>query len=89
MQEREQRFREFEHNYLGTRDDIEQQIKRETEEMLETMTQNVASNKQQVRFFDKISENPVFDRVYEPKISAKRNSNKFLVQFLRWIFFIR
>lgn len=46
--EREKRFREFEENYLGTRDDIAAQIKRETEEDLQNMSRNVASNKQQV-----------------------------------------
>ncbi|KAL3073177.1 hypothetical protein niasHS_002788 [Heterodera schachtii] len=46
--EREQRFREFEQNYLGTRDDIEAQIKQETEANLKAMDSNVAKNKQQV-----------------------------------------
>ena len=48
LKEREKRFREFEENYLGTRDDIAAQIKRETEEDLQNMSRNVAANKQQV-----------------------------------------
>lgn len=47
-EEREKRFREFEENYLGTRDDIAAQIKRETEETLEGMNRSVTTNKQQV-----------------------------------------
>ena len=47
-EEREKRFREFEENYLGTRDDIAAQIKRETEEALADMGKGVAANKQQV-----------------------------------------
>ncbi|CAK5089589.1 unnamed protein product [Meloidogyne enterolobii] len=47
-EEREKRFKEFEHNYLGARDDIAAQIKRETDETLSEMTRSVAANKQQV-----------------------------------------
>jgi len=47
-EERERHFREYENQYLGTRDNIEQQIKQETQEQLKTMETSVASNKKQV-----------------------------------------
>jgi V-type H+-transporting ATPase subunit G len=48
FQERERQFKEYEQQYLGTKEDIEAGIVRETEAELASMQKNVASNKQQV-----------------------------------------
>jgi len=46
--EREHQFKEYEQQYLGTKEDIEAGIVRETEAELESMKKNVSANKQQV-----------------------------------------
>jgi V-type H+-transporting ATPase subunit G len=48
LQEREKHFKDYEHQYLGTKDDIEQAIRKETEATLLQMQRNVGANKQQV-----------------------------------------
>jgi ATP synthase subunit G len=48
FQEREHQFKEYEQQYLGTKEDIEAGIVRETEAELAAMKKNVAENKQQV-----------------------------------------
>uniref|UniRef100_A0A915DXT4 V-type proton ATPase subunit G n=1 Tax=Ditylenchus dipsaci TaxID=166011 RepID=A0A915DXT4_9BILA len=47
-QEREKHFKDYEQQYLGTKEDIEQGIKKETETSLMHMQQNVAAHKQEV-----------------------------------------
>ncbi|KAI6234874.1 V-type proton ATPase subunit G [Aphelenchoides fujianensis] len=47
-QEAQAEFKEYEQQYLGTKEDIEAGIIRETEAELQSMQKNVASNKQQV-----------------------------------------
>uniref|UniRef100_A0A914CEI5 Uncharacterized protein n=1 Tax=Acrobeloides nanus TaxID=290746 RepID=A0A914CEI5_9BILA len=49
--EKERAFKEYEQQYLGTKEDIEQQIRRETEVQLTEMQRNVAQHKQQVILF--------------------------------------
>ncbi|KAI6212574.1 V-type proton ATPase subunit G [Aphelenchoides besseyi] len=46
--DRERQFKEYEQQYLGTKEDIESGIIRETEAELQSMQRNVAQNKQQV-----------------------------------------
>ena len=48
FKERERAFKEYEQQYLGTKEDIESQIRRETENTLSEMQRSVAANKQQV-----------------------------------------
>lgn len=50
LQERETHFKDYEQQYLGTKEDIEQSICQETEINLKKMQSNVAANKQQVLF---------------------------------------
>ncbi|KAE9548274.1 hypothetical protein FO519_008509, partial [Halicephalobus sp. NKZ332] len=47
-QERERGFKEYEQQYLGTKEDIESQIRRETDNTLAEMQRSVGANKQQV-----------------------------------------
>ncbi|KAI6219101.1 V-type proton ATPase subunit G [Aphelenchoides besseyi] len=47
-EDRERQFKEYEQQYLGTKEDIESGIIRETEAELQSMQRNVAQNKQQV-----------------------------------------
>ncbi|CAJ0946600.1 unnamed protein product, partial [Mesorhabditis belari] len=47
-QERENEFKAFEQKYLGTKEDIEAQIRRDTEAEIDNMKRTVAQNKQQV-----------------------------------------
>ncbi|KAI6198781.1 V-type proton ATPase subunit G [Aphelenchoides besseyi] len=48
FEDRERQFKEYEQQYLGTKEDIESGIIRETEAELQSMQRNVAQNKQQV-----------------------------------------
>lgn len=48
FQERDHQFKEYEQQYLGTKEDIEAGILRETEAELASMKHNVAENKQKV-----------------------------------------
>ncbi|PIO76818.1 V-type ATPase, G subunit [Teladorsagia circumcincta] len=47
-QEREREFKQYEQTYLGTKEDTESKIRRDTENEIEAMKRNVAANKQQV-----------------------------------------
>ncbi|KAK6034229.1 V-type ATPase, G subunit [Cooperia oncophora] len=47
-QERELEFKKYEQTYLGTKEDTESKIRRDTENEIEAMKRNVAANKQQV-----------------------------------------
>ncbi|ETN84580.1 V-type ATPase, G subunit [Necator americanus] len=47
-QERERKFKQYEQTYLGTKEDIESKIRRDTENEIEAMKKNVAAHKQQV-----------------------------------------
>uniref|UniRef100_A0A8R1I7R1 V-type proton ATPase subunit G n=2 Tax=Caenorhabditis japonica TaxID=281687 RepID=A0A8R1I7R1_CAEJA len=47
-QQREQEFKAFEQQYLGTKEDIESKIRRDTEDQISGMKNSVASNKQAV-----------------------------------------
>ncbi|CAJ0594265.1 unnamed protein product [Cylicocyclus nassatus] len=47
-QEREQKFKQYEQTYLGTKEDIESKIRRDTENEIEAMKKNVLAHKQQV-----------------------------------------
>ena len=46
--ERERAFKEYEAKHLGTKEDIEKQIRNETNAQLEEMKRSVQANKQQV-----------------------------------------
>lgn len=48
FKERELKFKQYEQTYLGTKEDIESQIRRDTENEIEAMKKNVAAHKQQV-----------------------------------------
>ena len=41
-------FKKFEESYLGSKEDIEAKIRKDTEEQIEAMKKSVANNKQQV-----------------------------------------
>ncbi|KJH45417.1 V-type ATPase, G subunit [Dictyocaulus viviparus] len=47
-QEREREFKQYEQTYLGTKEDIESKIRRDTENEIEEMRKSVATNKQLV-----------------------------------------
>ncbi|CAD6184672.1 unnamed protein product [Caenorhabditis auriculariae] len=47
-QQREQEFKSFEQQYLGTKEDIEAKIRKDTEDQISAMKQSVSANKQQV-----------------------------------------
>lgn len=48
IQQREAEFKAFEQQYLGTKEDIESKIRRDTEDQISGMKQSVAGNKQAV-----------------------------------------
>ncbi|VDM54933.1 unnamed protein product [Angiostrongylus costaricensis] len=47
-QEREREFKQYEQTYLGTKEDIESKIRRDTENEIDGMKKSVAANKQLV-----------------------------------------
>jgi len=47
-QERERQFKDFEHKFLGSRDDIAARIDKETVEQLQSMQKSVHANKEKV-----------------------------------------
>uniref|UniRef100_A0A0N5AMP6 V-type proton ATPase subunit G n=1 Tax=Syphacia muris TaxID=451379 RepID=A0A0N5AMP6_9BILA len=46
--EREKQFKDYEQRYLGTKENIEAKIKKDTEDTIKEMQRSVAQNKQQV-----------------------------------------
>ncbi|VDM66617.1 unnamed protein product [Strongylus vulgaris] len=47
--EKYRQFKQYEQTYLGTKEDIESKIRRDTENEIEAMKKNVLAHKQQVR----------------------------------------
>ncbi|CAJ0577605.1 unnamed protein product, partial [Mesorhabditis spiculigera] len=83
-QERETEFKGFEQKYLGTKEDIEAQIRKDTEAEIDNMKRTVQQNKQQVivRLLQLVRNLPANSHKRFITTSSLSNSYQWIIPFL-------